>query len=134
MMQLVPSSGGREAYRKAKGLDESPSKEYLFDANNNIELGSTYLGVLLNDSPLKNINNPVSREYCAIAAYNTGPGNVFRAFSSGSSKTRQTEAINKINAMRPDEVYDSLRHNLPYEETRAYIVHAVEAKKTYATM
>ncbi|MDO8414507.1 MAG: murein transglycosylase domain-containing protein, partial [Gallionellaceae bacterium] len=41
MMQLVPSSGGREAYRKAKGEDVMPSKEYLFDAGNNIELGST---------------------------------------------------------------------------------------------
>jgi len=81
MMQLVPSSGGREAYRKAKGEDVMPDKEYLFNAGNNIELGATYLGVLLNDSPLHQIRNPVSREYCAIAAYNTGPGNVFRAFS-----------------------------------------------------
>jgi membrane-bound lytic murein transglycosylase C len=78
MMQLVPSSGGREAYRKAKGQDVMPSKDYLFDADNNIELGSTYLGVLLKDSPLREIRNPVAREYCAIAAYNTGPSNVFR--------------------------------------------------------
>ena len=82
MMQLVPASGGREAYRKAKGEDVMPSKDYLFNADNNIELGATYLSVLLNDSPLHQIRNPVSREYCAIAAYNTGPGNVFRAFSN----------------------------------------------------
>jgi membrane-bound lytic murein transglycosylase C len=36
MMQLVPSSGGREAYRKAKGEDKMPDKEYLFNADNNI--------------------------------------------------------------------------------------------------
>lgn len=134
MMQLVPSSGGREAYRKAKGLDESPTKEYLFDAENNIELGSTYLGVLLNDSPLKQIDNPVSREYCAIAAYNTGPSNVFKAFSANPSKTRQADALDKINTMRPDEVYETLRLRLPYTETRGYIVNAVAAKKMYATM
>jgi membrane-bound lytic murein transglycosylase C len=135
MMQLVPSSGGREAYRKAKGQDLMPSKEYLFDAGNNIELGATYLGVLLKDSPLREIRNPVAREYCAIAAYNTGPSNVFRAFSSHkNSRERQYEAINRINAMRPDEVYEALRGKLPYAETRSYIVKVVEAKKRYAVM
>jgi membrane-bound lytic murein transglycosylase C len=134
MMQLVPTSGGREAYRKAKGEDVSPSKEYLFDAENNIELGSTYLGVLLNDSPLRQIQNPVSREYCAIAAYNTGPSNVFRAFSTLTGKARQADALDRINSMQPNEVFDALRTKLPYEETRGYIVKAVEAKKKYAMM
>jgi len=134
MMQLVPSSGGREAYRKAKGEDVMPSKEYLFDPDNNIELGATYLSVLLNDSPLQQIRNPVSREYCAIAAYNTGPSNVFRAFSALGGKARQDDALDKINAMRPDEVYDTLRTRLPYDETRGYIVKAVDAKKRYAAM
>jgi len=134
MMQLVPSSGGREAYRKAKGQDAMPSKEYLFDADNNIELGSTYLSVLLNDSPLREIRNAVSREYCAIAAYNTGPSNVFRAFSKLSGKARQEEALDRINAMKPDEVYDTLRAKLPYEETRGYVAKVVDAKKRYATM
>jgi membrane-bound lytic murein transglycosylase C len=134
MMQLVPTSGGREAYRKAKGEDVSPSKEYLFDAENNIELGSTYLGVLLNDSPLRQIQNPVSREYCAIAAYNTGPSNVFRAFSTLTGKARQADALDRINSMQPNEVFEALRTKLPYEETRGYIVKAVEAKKKYAMM
>jgi membrane-bound lytic murein transglycosylase C len=134
MMQLVPASGGREAYRKAKGEDVMPSKDYLFNADNNIELGATYLGVLLNDSPLRQIRSPVSREYCAIAAYNTGPSNVFRAFSNLSGKSRQDDALDKINSMRPDEVYDALRTKLPYVETRGYIVNAVEAKKHYAAM
>ena len=134
MMQLVPASGGREAYRKAKGEDVMPSKDYLFNADNNIELGATYLSVLLNDSPLHEIRNPVSREYCAIAAYNTGPGNVFRAFSKLNGKARQDDALDKINAMPADEVYDTLRTKLPYAETRSYIVNAVAAKKRYAAM
>ena len=134
MMQLVPASGGREAYRKARGVNAMPSREFLFNADNNIELGSTYLEVLLNDSPLHQVRNPVSREYCAIAAYNTGPSNVFRAFSSSNGKARQDDALEKINSMRPDEVYDALRTRLPYEETRGYIVKAVAAKKHYAAM
>lgn len=134
MMQLVPASGGREAYRKAKGEDVIPSKEYLFDVDNNIELGSTYLSVLLNDSFLRQVSNPVSREYCAIAAYNTGPSNVLRAFSSLKGKAREEDALDKINAMRPDEVYGALRTRLPYKETRDYIVKALDAKKRYAAM
>lgn len=134
LMQLVPNSGGREAYRKAKGLDKSPTKEYLFNAENNIELGSTYLGVLLNDSPLSQIADPVSREYCAIAAYNTGPSNVYRAFSSSPANSRQENALSQINSLRPDEVYETLRRRLPYAETRGYIVKALAAKKLYTAM
>ncbi len=132
LMQLVPASGGREAYRKAKGINASPSKDYLFEAENNIELGSTYLGILMGDSALKGIDNPVSREYCAIAAYNTGPGNVLRAFG-GSSKNQQA-ALDKINSLKPDQVFEQLRTRLPYQETRNYLVNVVSAKKRFATM
>lgn len=131
LMQLVPSSGGRAAYHKVKGVDEPPTKDYLFGSSNNIELGSAYLGILLNDSQLSQIANPVSREYCAIAAYNTGPGNVLRTFAS-SKKAR--DGIARINALKPDQVYETLRTRLPFEETRGYIVKVVDAKKRYATM
>ena len=134
MMQLVPSSGGRDAYRKARGEDVAPSKEFLFVPENNIELGTTYLGLLLHDSPLNDIRDPLAREYCAIAAYNTGTGNVYRAFSEKAGKARQDEAIDRINAMRADAVYNALRLKLPYEETRGYIVKAVQAKKAYTAM
>lgn len=83
---------------------------------------------------MREIRNPVSREYCAIAAYNTGPSNVFRAFSSLSGRARQDDALDRINSMRPDEVYDTLRAKLPYEETRGYVAKVVEAKKRYAVM
>ena len=58
-----------------------------------------------------------------------------RAFSQlKSSRDRQYDAINKINAMKPEQVYDALRSRLPYEETRGYIVKVVAAKKLYAVM
>lgn len=129
LMQLVPSSGGRDAYRKVTGINEPPSKEYLFDAENNIELGATYLNILLNDSSLQDISNPLSREYCAIAAYNTGPRNVLRAFSGNPA-----DAIRAINAIQPDEVYNTLRRKLPYAETRNYIVKVVSEQKRFTTM
>lgn len=134
LMQLVPTSGGREAYRKARGEDVIPSKEFLFAPQNNIEFGSAYLGVLLYDSPLREIRDPLAREYCAIAAYNTGPSNVYRAFSAKSGRARQDEALAAVNAMRADEVYTALRGKLPYAETRGYIANAVQTKKRYAMM
>lgn len=134
LMQLVPTSGGREAYRKARGEDVIPTKEFLFAPANNIEFGTAYLGVLLFDSPLREIRDPLSREYCAIAAYNTGPSNVYRAFSAKSGRARQDEALDVVNAMRPDDVYSALRSKLPYAETRGYIANAVQTKKRYAMM
>ena len=115
LMQLVPTSGGREAYRKAKGQDVAPSRDYLFDPANNVELGTAYLNVLM-FKQLEAVDHNVSREYCVIAAYNTGPSNVFRTFSRD-----RTTAVNQINSLQPAGVYDQLRKSLPYEETRHYL-------------
>ena len=127
MMQLVPSSGGREAFRHAKGRDEMPSREYLFDPANNIELGTAYLNVLF-ERELDDITNPVSREYCVISAYNTGPSNVLRAFSRD-----RVAALNGINSLEPPGVFERLRTNLPYEETRQYLAKVVSYRRQFLT-
>ena len=128
LMQLVPTSGARDAYRKAKGKDTIPSREYLFDPENNIELGSAYLNVL-SYNLLEQIDNEVSREYCVISAYNTGSGNVYKAFAAGSAS-----AINQINSLEPPAVYDRLRNNLPYQETRDYLVKVVGFRKQFVSL
>jgi membrane-bound lytic murein transglycosylase C len=127
LMQLVPSSGGREGYRRAKGADTMPSKDYLFDPQNNIELGTALLNVLLYNQ-LEPVENTVSREYCAIAAYNTGAGNVFRTFSKD-----RTTAINEINRLHPGDLYETLRAQLPYEETRSYLHKVVNYRKDFVS-
>ncbi len=127
LMQLVPTSGGREAYRRAKGKDVTPSREYLFDPNNNVELGTAYLNVLTFNQ-LDDVANNVSREYCVISAYNTGPRNVFRAFSQD-----QTAALNRINSLQPPAVYERLRQHLPYQETRQYLEKVTTFRKTFVS-
>ncbi len=127
LMQLVPSSGGREGYRSAKGRDVAPTKEYLFDADNNIELGTAYLGVLFSKQ-LDYVANATSREYCVISAYNTGPSNVLKAFSKD-----KVAAVNGINGLEPPGVYEKLRTSLPYEETRQYLVKVVGYRKQFVT-
>ncbi|MDQ6950898.1 MAG: murein transglycosylase domain-containing protein [Mariprofundales bacterium] len=118
LMQLVPRSGARDAYQRVYGHDRVVSASFLYDSNNNIELGATYLK-LLQTREMRRITNPTSRQLCAIAAYNTGGGNVARAFIPGSRNIRKASAI--INRMSPEEVYQHLRNNLPYQETRNYI-------------
>jgi len=125
LMQLVPTSGGRDAYRRATGSDGIPSKEYLFDAGNNIELGTAYLNVLAFNH-LEMVQNEVSREYCVISAYNTGAGNVLKTFSKD-----RTEAVNAINRKSPSEVYAKLRADLPYEETRRYLEKVVDYRRQF---
>lgn len=121
------TSGGREAYRKAKGQDVAPSRDYLFDPANNVELGTAYLNVLMFNQ-LEAVDHNVSREYGVIAAYNTGPSNVFRTFSRN-----RTEAVNQINSLQPSGVYDQLRKSLPYEETRHYLEKVTGYRKAFVS-
>jgi membrane-bound lytic murein transglycosylase C len=125
LMQLVPTSGGRDAFRKAKGRDGIPSRDYLFDPENNIELGTAYLSVLTY-SQLDDVANSISREYCVISAYNTGPSNVLKTFSKDV-----TAAVNQINNLQPPAVYDKLRKSLPYQETRDYLAKVVTVRREF---
>ena len=127
LMQLVPTSGGREAYRRAKGEDVAPTRDYLFDPQNNVELGTAYLNVLM-FKQLEEVANEISREYCVIAAYNTGPGNVLRTFSKN-----RTTAVQQINGLQPSALYDKLRSNLPYQETRNYLEKVTTYRKSYVS-
>src|SRR5215467_7067098 len=127
LMQLVPNSGGREAYKRAKGKDVIPSRDYLFNPTNNIELGTAYLSVLTFHQ-LEEITNTVSREYCVISAYNTGPHNVFRAFSKDT-----TAALDQINGLQPSGVYEHLQQHLPYQETRRYLEKVTASRKEFVT-
>jgi membrane-bound lytic murein transglycosylase C len=116
LMQLVPTSGGRAGLQRVQGVDHVPTPDYLFDPEHNIELGTAYLSVLGN-SEFHAVDNLSSRDYCVIAAYNTGPRNVTRTFASD-----RKQALSDINALEPAALYDRLRTDLPFEETRHYVV------------
>jgi len=126
LMQLVPATGGRDAYRHVKKRDRVPGREYLFDPENNIELGVAYLQ-LVRDRYLAGIRDPVSLEYCVIAAYNGGAGNVLDTFSRDRG-----QAVARINELRPPEVYRRLRHEHRREETRRYLLKVLEARRQYS--
>ena len=117
LMQLVPRSGARDAYRYLYKKDKLVSGSYLYNPENNIQLGVAFLHIL-DKRYFRRIEDPMSRMLCSIAAYNTGAGNVCKAFGAGTSLSRAAPIINR---MEPAEVYSHLHSNLPYTETRHYI-------------
>lgn len=127
LMQLVPRSGGRDAYRFVHKKDVIPSADFLYDPDNNIELGTGYLRLLMTTSFAK-VEDPRCRMLCAIAAYNTGAGNVSRAITGN---TNISKAIPQINQMNYDQLFSHLKRYLPHAETQDYIQKVTSKMQKY---
>ncbi|MBO5677346.1 MAG: DUF3393 domain-containing protein [Bacteroidaceae bacterium] len=126
LMQLVPKSGGRDAYRYVYKTDRICESSYLFDPRNNIELGTAYLRVLLNQ--FGKVEDAGCRQLCVIAAYNTGAGNVSRCFIGSTKLANAFPTINQLDYTR---LYNHLISELPYEETRNYVKKVVQRREKY---
>lgn len=124
LMQVVQHSAGRDVF-KMKGKWGQPSRSYLFDPEQNIDAGTAYLSILKN-SYLAGIENPTSKRYAVITAYNGGAGSVLRVFSSD-----QDRAVGIINSMSPSDVYQTLTTKHPSGESRRYLYKVNTAQKNY---
>ena len=127
LMQLVPKSGGRDAYRYVHNADVIPSAEFLFDPDNNIQLGTGYLKLLMSTT-FKKVEDSRCRTLCVIAAYNTGAGNVSRAING---TTNISKAIPTINTMSYDQLFEYLKSSLPHNETKDYIQKVTSKMEKY---
>ena len=125
LMQIVPTTAGVEGYERAYGYKHIPSKEFLFVAKNNINIGTAYLNLLYYKYLIK-IRNPLSRKYCMISSYNAGIGNVLKVFS-----IRRDRAVAIINSLSPREVYYRLRYRLPTQEARNYLPKVLKNQKKF---
>jgi membrane-bound lytic murein transglycosylase C len=126
LMQIVPSTAGKDT---TKFLYKRPillAPSYLYNANNNVNIGSAYF-YLLYYKYLKYVKNPKSRLYCAICAYNGGIGRVFRVFSGTNHIKEGSEAINSMNS---DEVYKILMEKMP-DESKNYLKKVLKRMKLY---
>ncbi|MGL5699152.1 MAG: membrane-bound lytic murein transglycosylase MltC, partial [Kluyvera sp.] len=92
LMQVVQHSAGKDVFR-SQGKSGTPSRSFLFDPASNIDTGTAYLAMLSNVY-LGGIDNPTSRRYAVITAYNGGAGSVLRVFSND-----KVQAANIINSM-----------------------------------
>lgn len=131
LMQIVPSSAGVDVNKFLFKKDAPMKKDTLFIANKNIEAGTAYFHLLMNRY-LKDVKDPMSRLYCAIAAYNTGVGNVASSFNPQRTKALTEVTLDKINGMTPDQVFEHLLQELPYSETKNYLKKVKSRMKRYS--
>lgn len=119
LMQLVPASGGCDAYTYVKKLSQPqrPLPSYLYVPRNNIELGTAYLRILMNR--FASVTDPDCRRLCVIAAYNTGEGNVSHSFVG--KRTTAKSIASHINAMNYNQLYNHLTTRLSTSEARNYV-------------
>ena len=124
LMQVVQHTAGKDVFR-SQGKSGTPSRSFLFDPASNIDTGTAYLAIL-NNIYLGGLNNPTSRRYAVITAYNGGAGSVLRVFSND-----KVQAANIINSMAPGDVYQTLTTRHPSAESRRYLYKVNSAQKGY---
>lgn len=116
LMQIVPTSAGKDCAVSLKKSFSQPTANYLYEPENNIEMGVHYL-YLLKKRYYTNVTDPNSRDLCVIASYNTGAGNVARALRGD---TKISKAIPQINEMSYEELFRYFENKL-LPETQNYI-------------
>ena len=128
LMQVVPDTANDEVNRFLYGHMGDVGFEELRVPETNIRYGTTYLHILFTRY-FAGVHNPLSREYCTIAAYNMGPNRFLRLYG----KTME-EAMDSINAMTAEELFRDLASRLPARETRYYLVRVQRMKAQYASL
>ena len=126
LMQVMQATAGRDVFQRVYRRDGQPDRRYLMDPARNIDVGTAYLSIL-RDVYLREIRDPLVREYCMIAAYNGGTGNLLRTFHSDRKK-----AVQRINAMSAAEVYRRIVRDHPKDESRRYLEKVTGYKRQYA--
>ena len=127
LMQLVPKSGARDAYLYVYKEDKFLDGDYLYQPENNIELGCAYLSKIRHRY-FKSIKDDERAYICAVPAYNTGIGNVAKALVN---KPKLKPAAQKANSMSPDQLYKKLHKDLKYKEARDYLERVWSRKDKY---
>lgn len=125
LMQVVPTTAGKDVYQKIHKRAGVPSQQTLFSPKENIDIGTAYLYILQNNY-LKKIDNQQSRHFAMISAYNGGAGNVFKTFSQN-----REAAPKEINKLSSSTVYTKLTKQHPRAESRRYLEKVTKAEKHY---
>ena len=128
LMQIVPRTAGADCAQSLKKSFSAPTANYLYEPENNIEMGVHYL-YLLKKRYYTNVNSVEKQNLCVIASYNTGAGNVARALRGD---TKIGKAIPQINEMSYDNLFKYFEKNL-LPETQNYIRKVTERMNNFKT-
>lgn len=125
LMQIVPSTAGRDVFEKIKKSPGQPSPQNLYNPEYNIDIGTAYVKIL-QEQYLVKVKDHNARRYTVISAYNGGAGNVLKTFSSN-----REQAVVKINQLSSNQVYERLTKKHPKQESRRYLYKVNEAQKEF---
>jgi len=123
MMQIVPKYAGINMNNVIFHKNQKPSSEELFNPDINLHMGIAYLRWLA-DNKWQKVTNPTNQTYCMICSYNGGPGTIYKAMTGKMNKIGQEKwdkMINDLSTMDSKKLYNKLRKDVPFEETRNYI-------------
>lgn len=128
LMQLKPASAGKDVYQYVDGKLGTPSNNELFDSNNNIRMGTAYLGLLQHDYLAEVLNKKI-KKLLTISSYNGGLSRVLKLFGKNP-----ITAVAHINRMNERQVYQKLRFGHVSDETRRYLDKVLQAENRYKKM
>ena len=128
LMQIVPRTAGADCAQSLKKPFSAPTGNYLYEPENNIEMGVHYL-YLLQKRYYTGVTDKDSQTLCVIASYNTGAGNVARALRGD---TKIGKAIPQINEMSYDKLFKYFEKKL-MPETQNYIRKVTERMNNFKT-
>ena len=114
-LMQISSSIGQDVFHQQKKYPFKPQPNWLFNNNNNLDIGSSYLS-LLDKQYLKEINTPKSRYYAMLASYIAGPQNMLQTFSKNKK-----EALTIINSLSSYEVYQSFTNTQSRDDIKNYV-------------
>jgi membrane-bound lytic murein transglycosylase C len=124
LMQIKADTAGKDYFAIINGYNHTPTSAYLYNPENNVEVGTGYLSILA-DHYLGGIYHPQKLQYAIIASYNGGAGNLYKSLvRSGNKKA----AIERINKMSVKDFYWFLTNRHVRLESRNYV------KKVTASM
>ena len=110
LMQLVPRFGAMDAYAYLYEKKELLPASYLYNPDNNIMLGATYL-YLLQSRWLSGIRDTSNQVVLTAAAYNWGPTRIKNKIIKkyDINQLSHDEVVGLINAMAPRETRDYIQ-------------------------
>ena len=123
MMQIVPKYAGLTMNNVLYKKNSKPTSDDLFNPEKNLEMGIGYIRWLA-DNKWKEVTNTTNQYYCIICSYNGGVGSVYKAMMGkmrGIKQAEMDEMRRKLSTMNSDKLYQKLRKDIPWEETRKYI-------------
>jgi len=109
LMQIVPATAGKDAYYALYKKKRILYPKYLYNAANNIELGTKYIQIIQTQY-LKGIKDKEKLLYCTATAYNAGIGSLVKSIMNTNrySPNLRYSAIEKINKLSTKQLYKHL--------------------------